>query len=203
MANKNKKRSAESASIDELREYVDSWPEAKSSKELEELIKTNETVVFKVPGKKPILCFKDDRFNRGYRVSLKHMTIGESKTQQHNKLDCDINHIVAKHKLITSRDPEILQGDYINQNFEDYSNVPNLQEYYEIVENASQSFKRLDPEVREELKSPRGMIEFCQNPKNRERAIEIGLIDKPVENKPVEVTLTEESLKKLQTQQKQ
>lgn len=126
------------------------------------------------------------KFPEGYykdkhgRLRQKRVFKGKSLTQQSSKDDCDINLIMKKHRFNPIKQPE-----YTDENFGDFSNIPNYQESLQIVIDADQAFKQLPSSVRKEMRDPRGMIQFCENEANRDRAIELGLIDKPEKVEPL------------------
>lgn len=64
--------------------------------------------------------------------------------------------------------------------FDDFSNVPDFQTSFEIVEKASEAFASLPSEVRRRFDNdPRSLLAFLQDESNREEAIRLGLIEKP------------------------
>lgn len=94
----------------------------------------------------------------------------ESLTVQASKEECDINVIVAKY-LRTGVPPEQRQVIYA-----DLSEIPDLREAIHMVNDAQQAFMELPAEVRREFDNdPVKLVEFAQDPRNLDRAVELGL----------------------------
>ena len=96
------------------------------------------------------------------------------RTEQHHKMECDINNIIKKYDrtgLITHISKiEAKFGDFTGEEFQTMQN---------IVAGAKTMFNELPVEIRKEFDNdPQKLISFMENPDNRERAIELGLIDK-------------------------
>lgn len=103
-------------------------------------------------------------------------------TKQEYKQECDINEIVKT--VVKTGNGALLQK---TQGY--YADVSNLPKSYDEalrqIQDADAAFNALPAEVREEFKhEPGALIEFVKNPKNKARAIELGLIAKPVEAPP-------------------
>lgn len=98
-------------------------------------------------------------------------------TQQHFKDECDINIIVDRFTrtgLVTNINPR-------EPLYMDVSNVPDYITAFNIVTAAQESFDSLPSDVRKFFdNNPSNMVEFVQDPSNREQAIQLGLIPKPV-----------------------
>lgn len=95
-----------------------------------------------------------------------------SMTQQQFKEECDVNSIMDKYR-ITGTVPTRL-----NAQFGDFSEVGDYLSAQNIILAAQEQFDTLPSNIRKEFdNSPANMLEFIHNPDNRERAIEIGLID--------------------------
>lgn len=98
----------------------------------------------------------------------------ESLTVQAPKDDVDINTIVKRY-LRTGEMPGVRQGV-----FADISELTDLADAMQMVNEAEQLFMELPAEVRKEFDNdPRRLVEFAQNPANRDRAMELGLVDRP------------------------
>jgi hypothetical protein len=130
------------------------------------------------------LYFKisDPRYVRGYRYKIVSFCPDKTKAIQSQKEECDINNIMKKHRL---RQVPIVQPQYTDANFGDFSNIPNPQEAFQIVEDARNAFNQLEPRVRKEFgHDPLRMLEFCADNANYNRAVELGLVDKKVDPAP-------------------
>lgn len=104
-----------------------------------------------------------------------------SKTNQSFKDQCDINTIVSKF-MKTGEFNHLAkrQGFYA-----DVSQFPDLLGAHLIIKESEASFARLPAELRKEFgNNPLEMIEWLQNPENKQKAEEMGLIPKTeVQNK--------------------
>lgn len=95
-------------------------------------------------------------------------------TEQAHKKQCDINEIIKKydrHGLITHVSKfEARYGDLTGIEFKDAQ---------DLVTNATRSFNELPANIRSFFEnSPEKLLTFMENPDNREKAIELGLIDR-------------------------
>lgn len=102
----------------------------------------------------------------------------EDAAQQHFKERCNINNILAsyeKNGMIT----------HLNRNtpqYGDYSKLKNFKESLDLVQTMDSLFMSLPPRVRSRFQNdPAQLIDFMNNESNREEAIKLGLIEKPVE----------------------
>lgn len=98
-------------------------------------------------------------------------------TVQSFKDECDINKIVSR----------ALQGSDITHvnarvaQYGDFTNVPDFQQAQQLVIRANGMFMSLPAEVRERFANdPALMIKFLQDPKNRDEAVKLGLVNPPV-----------------------
>lgn len=100
-----------------------------------------------------------------------------SLTKQSFKDDCDINKMIARYK--TYGQPIT----HVNHNTPRYIDCVGVPEYHEavaIIEAAEASFTALPAKVRARFKNdPSEMLAFCADEKNRQEAIELGLIEPP------------------------
>lgn len=98
-----------------------------------------------------------------------------TKTQQHHKENCDINVIIARAKRgggISHVNPH--QGRYM-----DLTELPDYATALNTVIKANEAFNSLPAKVREEFQNdPKKLIQFLGDPKNIDRAIELGLVNK-------------------------
>lgn len=102
---------------------------------------------------------------------------GPSRTQQQFLKDCDINVILQRY-MKHGADPRLPQEGM----FGDFSNLPDLQSAMNTVIEAETAFFGLPSKVRREFDNdPVKLLEFLQDPGNRDRAVELGLVDAPQE----------------------
>ena len=99
-----------------------------------------------------------------------------SMTEQHFKDECDINNIVATYQqtgVLPSGDRQPLFGD-----FADFpQDLMSAQHYFD---EAQDRFMQLDANIRKEFgNNPAMLLDFIRDEKNRDRAIELGLIERP------------------------
>lgn len=116
------------------------------------------------------------------RVSVIAME-GESKTQQHFREVVDINNILARY-----RKTGII--DHVSRARERYGDLTELADYavnMDKVAKAKQAFEMLPAELRNQFNnSIPGFFSFIQDPKNKEKCIEWGIFNKPIEPKPAD-----------------
>lgn len=102
---------------------------------------------------------------------------GPDMTDQSFKDDADVNFIVKKY-LKTGQITHLSQriGRYM-----DVSELPDLQTALTTVHNAQAAFMELPAELRKEFDNdPVKLVSFLQDPANKEKAIELGLVEKPI-----------------------
>lgn len=110
-----------------------------------------------------------EKINKRRRVSIRFDD--ESLTKQEMKEEQDINFIVKKYQQ-TGEFPEQKQGYYA-----DTTKIPDYREALEIVNKAQDAFESLPAKVRAEfMNDPGTMIKFIDDPNNRARAVELGLL---------------------------
>lgn len=104
-----------------------------------------------------------------------------SLTVQSEAAACDINKIMARYEksgLIS----------HLNQNaafYADVSAVPDYQAALDVVEKADALFMSLPAEIRAEFDNDPGRyLDFVSDPANKARMIELGIIEKPLPEKP-------------------
>lgn len=104
-------------------------------------------------------------------------------TQQSEKDDADINVIVERAKR--GAIPPVI--DRVAR-YGDFSEVPtDLREALNQFNFAKNLFMSLDPKIRFRFQNdPVQMLDFLADSRNRQEAIELGLVDKPVVTPPVE-----------------
>lgn len=107
-----------------------------------------------------------------------------SMTDQSQAQESDVNYIMQKYQT-TGIAPEFRQNGF----YADLTEIPDLSTALQIVTQAQLAFDSLPSNVRSRFgNSPEFMMEYLQNPSNRQEAIELGLINAP-EAPPEPVTV--------------
>jgi len=110
--------------------------------------------------------------------SLRSFTVNEepSRTQQQFKDQTNVNNIMKKYlKTGTITHLNTSSGQY-----GDFSTLTDYQKSLQTVIDANNSFNQLSSEIRKKFgNNPQLLINFLADPKNREEAIDLGLITKP------------------------
>ena len=105
-----------------------------------------------------------------------------SLTDQSQKRDCDVNYILAKFRETgTLSDP--LHPSSRQPLFGDFTDVPDYQGALDLIAQADDAFMQLPAKVRAKFaNNPQEIFDFLKDEKNRDEAVELGLIlAKPVE----------------------
>ena len=113
-----------------------------------------------------------------------------SKTQTQFKTEADINFLVNRYKDSGSfYDPlNPPRGTKRLPMFDDFASLPEYQEAQNVVADAQRRFAELPATTRKFFDNdPTLLLAFVQDPKNREKAVELGLISAPVETPAVPV----------------
>lgn len=102
--------------------------------------------------------------------------IKPSMTEQHFKAECDINNIVA-----TFQETGVLPQGNRQPLFGDFDLFPqDLASSMAQYDEAMERFMQLDSSLRKEFNNdPVQLLAFLQDEKNRDRAVELGLIEMP------------------------
>lgn len=112
--------------------------------------------------------------NPGKKGDFKTYNNEPSLTRQEFLEESKINNIVDKYTR-TGRLP--YDSDRLGM-YVDVSEVGDFQSALSFVNRASESFERLDPNVRKRFQnSPQALIEFLKDPSNKEEGIKLGLIN--------------------------
>lgn len=99
-----------------------------------------------------------------------------SLTQQNFAAECDINMIVKR----AAAGGELTHVNPRPGQYGDFSNIPDYREAFEVVKRANALFMGMDWQVRERFgNDPQRMVQFLQDPKNRDEAIKLGLVKAP------------------------
>lgn len=107
-----------------------------------------------------------------------------SRTQQQFKEECDVNNIL-RHYVNTGVLNHVSQ---VPPEFGDYSQMPDdYGEAIALIKKSEEDFALLPSEVRVRFDNkPVNLINFLQDEKNRDEAVKLGLVKKPVEAEPKE-----------------
>jgi phage internal scaffolding protein len=122
----------------------------------------------------------------GDRTRVGFETTGESLTQQSHAAAADVRNIIKQYDrtgLIANVNRGIAQ-------YGDYSEINEYAEALNMVREADESFATLPSEIRQQFSNNAGVFyEFATDPKNKQKMIELGLMEAPYEpRKDVEVT---------------
>jgi len=99
-----------------------------------------------------------------------------SKTQQQFKDMCDVNKIIAKFK----KTGQITHISSSSGQYMDISNKPDYLTAMNTIVQAQQSFMQLPAKLRKRFDNdPAQLLEFVHDEKNRQEAIDLGLVPKP------------------------
>lgn len=103
-----------------------------------------------------------------------------SMTKQSFKDECDINLIVQR--AVSGADISHVNSRVAQ--YGDFTNIPDFQAALDMVNRAHGMFMSLDGFVRERFSNdPAKMVSFLNDPKNRDEAIRLGLVNPPSESK--------------------
>lgn len=118
---------------------------------------------------------------------------GESVTQQQFKDDCDINVIVERFGL-TGELPENVRVPQSG----DFTGVTDYLSAMIAIKNAQSGFMELPADLRRRFENdPQRLLMFMEDPKNREEAIALGLVNKAPEVTRDVVTAIDELASKM------
>lgn len=121
---------------------------------------------------------KVDKFATAYGPKFKPKTVEypPTRTKQSMRDECDINLIISKYSKIGVI-------EHINNNQASFADVSDLdfQQSLHLVQTAQDAFDELPAKIRKRFSNdPSELLSFLQNEENREEAISLGLIEKPV-----------------------
>lgn len=115
------------------------------------------------------------------RVRVRSYNFDDSRTQAQFQDQCDINQIMKKY----------LKGNpitHLNRSQGVYADLTKIKDYQSSLNQVMQAdatFMTLPSSVRSHFNNnPQELLTFLQNPNNRDKAIELGLIDKPQQAAP-------------------
>lgn len=100
-----------------------------------------------------------------------------SLTQQQYAEECDINNIVKRYANDPATWRMLTEGK--KGVYADFSEIKDYQQMLNQVIHAQEAFMTLPASIRARFRNdPGSLLEFLQDPNNREEAVELGLIDK-------------------------
>ena len=117
------------------------------------------------------------KFRTAYdRDSVEGITFTEpTLAQQHFKDECDVNNILRKYEA-TGLVTHVANG---TPSYGDFSSVLEFQQAQNILIEAQDAFDALPASLRKRFDNdPAVMLEFIENPDNREEAEKLGLVNK-------------------------
>jgi len=103
-----------------------------------------------------------------------------SRTQQHFKDETDINNILRQFNITGQ-----LPTKAISPRYGDFTNIGDYHSALNQVIAAEDEFMTLPATLRARFDNdPQELIEFLNNPENKDEAIKLGLVNKPIANVP-------------------
>lgn len=112
----------------------------------------------------------------GKRDRVTFQTVGDSRTQQNFKKECDINNILKKYqKTGLVEHVSLFKGNY-----EDLSDPVDYQTALNICIDAQNAFDSLPSSIRKRFaNNPQSFIEFVNDPANSDEMYDLGLAERP------------------------
>lgn len=105
---------------------------------------------------------------------VRFFTEGASMTEQSHKKRVNINTIIAKY-----RKTGFLEGRVENPSYGDFTGTVDFHEANNRILSARKEFQKIPSDIRKRFHNDVGeLLEFLNNPENRQEAIEIGLLNK-------------------------
>lgn len=121
------------------------------------------------------------KFRTAYdRDSVEGITFTDpTLAQQHFKDECDVNNILRKYEA-TGLVTHVANG---TPSYGDFSSVLEFQQAQNILIEAQDAFDALPASLRKRFDNdPAFMLEFIENPDNREEAEKLGLLNKSIDS---------------------
>lgn len=114
--------------------------------------------------------------NQFQRTRKQTKIIGKSKTVQSAKDTVDVNKIIYNY----TKSGIVSHVNNLQAQYGDFSDIGDYQNCLDTVIKAQDAFMKLPSSLRKEFANdPAQLVEFVSNPANKEKAIELGLIEKP------------------------
>lgn len=106
-----------------------------------------------------------------------------SLTQQNMKDSTDVHQIMKKYTK--NQQDAFLKSPVAQGIYSDTASMPSYQTAMEFVAKADSAFELLPSNIRSRFRNdPQQLMDFLQNPKNKEEAINLGILKKPVQTEP-------------------
>lgn len=110
-----------------------------------------------------------------------------AKTQQHFRARTDIREIVKR-----AQRGGTLPVGRAKLYYGDFSNIPDVHQAFQIVQQAHDSFKKLPAKIRDQFQNnPENFISYINNPKNREECLKLGVFEREPTNEPILVKMAD------------
>lgn len=126
---------------------------------------------------------RQDHDNRAPDPKTGELVVQPSMTKQSFVAECDINNIVrdfTQHGMVTHINEKAQQGAFV-----DLPDALDFQQALEIARAGEAAFMQLPAQVRKRFdNNPAAFLDFLQDEANRDEAIELGLIERPVPKAP-------------------
>ena len=123
--------------------------------------------------------FNYDMYVESEKVGL-DCSVKPSRTKQQFKEESDINTIVRRFGL-TGQLPSNVRMP-VNG---DFTNVPDFRTAMDLIVAARESFDAMPADVRSRFHNDAAeFVDFCSDVKNRDEAIKLGLVEKPLQAAP-------------------
>jgi len=105
--------------------------------------------------------------------------LDESLTKQEFKEECDANEILRR--AANGQDLSAVLNSRVAQ-YGDFTNIPDFRESMDLIARANGMFMQLDWKLRERFgNDPAKLMDFLQDPENRDEAVRLGLVNAPKE----------------------
>jgi len=106
-------------------------------------------------------------------------------TKQSFKDECDINTIIHRFGLDGQLPTDVRQPQ-----FGDFTGITDFHTAANAIAAANESFDQMPAHVRTRFNNdPGSFVDFCLNPDNKDEAIKLGLVEKPLPPAPVPAPL--------------
>jgi phage internal scaffolding protein len=106
------------------------------------------------------------------RISVKAVNVGPSLTQQSLKSETDVNAILKRY----SKTGVITHVNETKAAYGDFSNIKGYDDALNYIQDVMDEFMDLPSHIRKEFNNnPEEMVSFLQDPKNKAKAVEMGL----------------------------
>jgi len=125
----------------------------------------------------------EHRFQSAYspKEKVNFECVGPSLTKQSFKDECDINNILSRYERSLGREFLTAYQGHLEGRFGDVSGAVSLQEAYATVNAASELFDAMPANLRARFENdPVKLLDFLGDVGNRDEAVRLGLLNKPV-----------------------